>query len=151
MKKAFLLLPLLLLLSSRAIVLSQEKDFHFSQTAGVSNYQSETIHLRFATYVKNNERFDLGLVGEGLKHEMMVSPEAMAVFNQYQKQRRWTLVCAGLQLATQIAAFTTRDKSTRTGLFIGAGVISVVSVPIYIGSQKNLNHAIWIRNGAVLK
>jgi hypothetical protein len=62
-----------------------------------------------------------------------------------------TLVFAGLQLATQIAAFTSRDKSTRTGLFIGAGVISVVSVPIYIGSQKNLNHAIWIRNGAVLK
>jgi hypothetical protein len=151
MKKAFLLLPLLLLLTSMATVLSQEKDFHFSQTAGYSNYQSETIHLRFATYVKNNERFDLGLVGEGLKHEMMVSAEAIAVFNQYQKQRRWTLVFAGLQLATQIAAFTSRDKSTRTGLFIGAGVISVISVPIYIGSQKNLNHAIWIRNGAVLK
>ena len=113
-------------------------------------YQSESIYLQLGTYTKNGLKYDIGIIGGRLKHEMLVSPEAMAVFKKYQKQKTWSLVCAGAQLVTQVAAFTTRDKSRRTALHISGGAISIVSIPLYFGSYKNLNKAVWIRNGAVL-
>lgn len=151
MIRSICFLLLLILTSCFSDITAQQND-SLEHTTSVSNaYQTETIYLRFSTFEKNKELYEIGIFGEGLKQEMSISPDAMAVFKKYQKQKRWSAVCAGLQLVTQIAAFTTRDKSQRTGLHIGGAGISIVAVPLFIGSTKNLNKAVWIRNGEVLK
>ena len=144
-------MPFLIFAVTNTSLVAQLNDLHFNGTSLPSNYQTETIYLRFSTYVKDSQVYQIGIIGEILKHDMMLSPDAMIVFKKYQRQKKWSLVCAGVQLATQVAAFSTRDKSWRTGLLIGSGAVAVVSIPLYIGSQRNLNKAVWIRNRDVLK
>lgn len=146
----YLTLLLILALNYSGITAQQNDSLQFG-TPWVDTYQAETIFLRFSHYEKNNQLYEIGIFGEGLKSEMAASPDAMVFFKKYQRQKRWSLVCAGLQLATQIAAFTSNNKSRRTGLHIGGAGVSIVAVPLFIGSNINLNKAIWIRNGEVLK
>jgi hypothetical protein len=132
-------------------LIAQQDSVRFSNDYMHSKYQNETIYLQLNTYTKDNKAHDLGMFGGGLTNEMKVSPDAMVIFKKYQKQKVWSFVCAGLQMATEIAAFSTPNRSRRTALQIGGGVISIVSVPLYFGSTKNLNKAVWIRNEKVLK
>ena len=115
-----------------------------------TRYEKETIYITMTGYMKNNKAYDIGLTGGKLKKEMMVSPEAVVVFEKFQHQRGWTYLFSGLQLAAEITSLTTKDKKLRTGMLIGAGVMSGIIIPLYIGSSKNLSKAVWIRNGAVL-
>jgi hypothetical protein len=149
-KPKFFSLQLCFILSSH-FIWAQQNNSLVSKDSLSLQYKTETIHLRFATYVKNDSAFNIGFVGEGLKHEMMISLEAMEVYKKYQKQKRWSLVCTAAQLGLEVAGLTTKNKSQRTGLFIGAAAVSIVTVPLFIGSTKNLNKAVWIRNGEVLR
>jgi hypothetical protein len=144
--------PLLLILALDFTgIQAQQNDSLQVGTSWADTYQAETIFLRFSHYEKNNQLYEIGIFGEGIKLEMAGSPDAMVFFKKYQRQKRWSLVCAGLQLATQIAAFTSNNKSRRTGLHIAGAGVSIVAVPLFIGSNINLNKAIWIRNGEVMK
>ena len=151
MKTFLYLLPVLFPTMFTSFITAQDNDFHFSETALPGKYQTETIYLRFNKFGKNGQWQDIGIVGEGLKPEMVISPDAMTIFKKYQRQKRWSLVCAGLQIVTEVAALTTGNKAKRTGLHIGGVGISLIAVPIYIGSYQNLNKSVWIRNGDVLK
>ncbi len=151
LKEPLFRLPFLFLTLTCTSLAAQQNDLHLSDTSLTSKYERETIYLRFSTYVKDNEAYEIGIIGEVIKHDMMVSPDAMIEFKKYQKQRKWSLVLAGLQLVTQVAAYSTRDKSWRRGLLIGSGAVAIVSIPFYIGSQRNLNKAVWIRNRDVLE
>jgi hypothetical protein len=148
LKYFFLFLIILMVLSG---ITAQQNDTLQVGASRADAYQAETIFLGFSRYEKNKQLYDIGIFGEGLKNEMTGSPDAMVLFKKYQRQKRWSLVITGLQLATQIAAFTSHNKSRRTGLHISGAGLSIVAVPLFIGSTKNLNKAIWIRNGDVLK
>lgn len=130
---------------------AQLSDSTFNRSEVDLRDQTESIYLRFSTYIKDDKAYPIGIMGGGIKQEFAISPDAMGAFKAYQKQKKWSLVCTGIQLVTQIAAFTTKDKSLRTGLLIGAGAVSVINVPLYIGSNNNLSRAVWIRNRDVLK
>ncbi len=151
MKKLILFSFLICFILSINSIWAQQNDSLVSKDSLSLRYKAETIHLRFATYVKDDSVYNIGIVGEVLKHEMVISPAAMEVYKKYQKQKRWTFAFAAAQLALEVAAFTTKNKSRRTGLFIGAGAVSIVTIPLFFGSTKNLNKAVWIRNGEVLR
>ena len=114
-------------------------------------YNTETIYLTFSGFVKNNKPVGMGISGKELKKELMVSPDALIMFKKYQRKRNWTFVFSGLQLATEITALTTKNKSLKTGLLIGGGALSAFTIPLYIGSMNNINKAVWLRNRDVLK
>ena len=116
-----------------------------------TTYNTETIYLTFSGFVKNNKQVGMGLSGKELKQELMVSPDALIMFKKYQHKRNWTFVFSGLQLATEIVALTTKNKSLKTGLLIGGGALSAFTIPLYIGSMTNINKAVWLRNRDVLK
>lgn len=101
-------------------------------------------------YMKNDKLYDIGATGGKMKKEFTASPDAIPIFKKYQRQRKWTLLFSGIQLATEITALTTKNKSLRTGLLIGGGATSVVIIPLFLASNKNLSKAVWIRNGAIL-
>jgi hypothetical protein len=92
MKKPILFSLLICFIFSIHSIWAQQNDSLVSKASWNLRYQTETIHLRFATYVKNDSVYNIGIVGEVLKHEMVISPEAMEVYKKYQKQKRWTLV-----------------------------------------------------------
>jgi hypothetical protein len=116
----------------------------------MAKYNSEAIYLRYSTYTKNNEVFRLGVMGGGLKNEFNASPEAMLLFKKYQKQKRWSMVCSVLEVTAGVIAFSSRDRSRRTTFQITGGAISIIAVPLFIGSYNNLNKAVWFRNGALM-
>ena len=139
------------MLATFTISLSAQQDTsEINKDSLALKYKTETIYMQLSTYTKNNQKYDIGMTGGGMKNEMMLSPDAMPYFKKYQKQKIWTLVCTGIQVVMEVAAFTTHDKSRRTALHIGGGVVSLVTIPLYFGSYKNLNKAVWIRNGDVL-
>ncbi|MEO6133490.1 MAG: hypothetical protein ABIQ02_16740 [Saprospiraceae bacterium] len=129
---------------------SAQSDTLDRESKADSKYTKEAIYLTMTGYVKNNKHYDIGVVGGKLKKELIISPEAIPTFEKYQRQRKWTLLFSGIQLAAEITALITKDKSLRTGLLIGAGATSVVIIPLFLSSNKNLSKAVWIRNGAVL-
>ncbi len=131
-------------------VRAQQNDSIPQAVAPVSKYQAETIYLTFSGFVKNGKADDMGLTGGKLKKEMMVSPDALIVFRKFQKQRNWIYLLSGLQLATSISALTTKNKSMKTGMLISGAALSVISIPLYIGSVNNENKAVWLRNRDVL-
>ena len=138
-KMPILLVLLLCLLTFNALNAQQD-----------STYSTETIYLTFSGFVKNNKHVGMSISGKELKKELMVSPDALIMFKKYQRKRNWTFVFSGLQLATEITAFTTKNKSLKTGLLIGGGALSAFTIPLYIGSMNNINKAVWLRNRDVL-
>ncbi|MEP6647616.1 MAG: hypothetical protein ABJC12_11065 [Saprospiraceae bacterium] len=115
-----------------------------------SRYQAESIYVTLTGYRKNDKLYDIGAIGGKMKNEFTASPDAIPIFEKYQRQRKWTLLFSGIQLATEITALTTKNKSLRTGLLIGAGATSIVIIPLFLASNKNLSKAVWIRNRDVL-
>lgn len=81
---------------------------------------------------------------------MMISPDAVIVFKKFQHQRNWLFLISGLELATSIAALTSKNKHLKTGMLISGAALSVISIPLYIGSVNNENKAVWLRNRDVL-
>ena len=150
MDKPFRFFLILLLNWSAFSLEAQWIDSTFHRLEPAVKDQTESIYLRFSTYIKDDKAYPIGIMGGGIKQEFVISPDAMGAFKAYQKQKKWSLICTGIQLVTQIAAFTTKDKSLRKGLLIGAGAVSVINVPLYIGSNNNLSKAVWIRNKEVL-
>jgi hypothetical protein len=143
-------LLILLVVIAISTISAQQKDSIPQTSAPLSKYQAETIYLTFSGFIKNGKADEMGLSGGKLKKEMMVSPDALIVFRKFQHQRNWIFLFSGLQLATSIAAFTTKNKSTKTGMLISGAALSVISIPLYIGSVNNENKAVWLRNRDVL-
>jgi hypothetical protein len=150
--KSIKTIQLLILLAVIAIntVSAQQNDSIPQTSAPISKYQAETIYLTFSGFIKNGKADDMGLSGGKLKKEMMVSPDALVVFRKFQHQRNWIFLFSGLQLGTSIYALTTKNKSMKTGMLISGAALSVISIPLYIGSVNNENKAVWLRNRDVL-
>ncbi|MGB3081241.1 MAG: hypothetical protein WBB31_19315 [Saprospiraceae bacterium] len=129
---------------------AQKNDTITMHISPVSKYQAETIYLTFSGFVKNGKADDMGLSGGKLKKEMMISPDAVIVFTKFQHQRNWLFLLSGLELATSITALTAKNKSLKTGMLISGAALSVISIPLYIGSINNENRAVWLRNRDVL-
>ncbi len=129
---------------------AQQNDSIPQALAPVSKYETETIYLTFSGFVKNGKADDMGLSGGKLKKEMLVSPDALIVFSKFQHQRNWLFLLSGLQLGTSIAALATKNKSLKTSMLISGAALSVISIPLYIGSVNNENKAVWLRNRDVL-
>lgn len=140
----------LILIALTAPVSAQQNDSLFQSKTPTSKYQAETIYLTFTGFVKNGKAEEMGLTGGKLKKEMMVSPDAVIVFSKFQRQRNWIFLLSGLQLATSITALTTKNKSLKTGMLVSGAALSVISIPLYIGSVNNENKAVWLRNRDVL-
>lgn len=143
-------LILLLILITIGTLCAQQNDSLPQTITPLSKYQAETIYLTFSGFIKNGKADDMGLSGGKLKKEMMVSPDALIVFKKFQHQRNWLFLFSGLQLGTSIAALTTKNKSMKTGMLISGAALSVISIPLYIGSVNNENKAVWLRNRDVL-
>jgi hypothetical protein len=143
-------LLIFLLVIAISTVSAQHNDSIPQSPVSVSKYQTETIYLTFSGFIKNGKADDMGLSGGKLKKEMMVSPDALIVFKKFQHQRNWIFLFSGLQLATSIAALTTKNKHLKTGMLISGAGLSVISIPLYIGSINNENKAVWLRNRDVL-
>ncbi|MGB4848250.1 MAG: hypothetical protein WBP41_10055 [Saprospiraceae bacterium] len=144
-------LLILLVIIAISTVSAQQNDSLPQTITPVSKYQAETIYLTFSGFIKNGKADDMGLSGGKLKKEMMISPDAVIVFKKFQHQRNWLFLISGLELATSITALTSKNKSLKTGMLISGAALSVISIPLYIGSINNENKAVWLRNRDVLK
>jgi|GEM_PF-3294038 len=150
MRKWNRLIVLFILTMMIAFANAQPPEVNETPPSLAAKYNAEAIYLRYSTYTKNNEVYRIGVLGGGLKHEFDSSPDAMTLFKKYQRQRRWSLVCSALQVTAAAVAFSTRDRGRRSTFQISGAAISIVAVPLYIGSYNNLNKAVWFRNGAIM-
>jgi hypothetical protein len=116
-------------------------------------YEMETIYLSTGKYIKNGEKYPLGLFSQHLKKEMKVSPEAVIEFRRYEKKRNWGMVfiAAGAGSYLTGLALDSASDEVRGGLLIGGLGLTLTSVPFGIQSMNSYHKAIWLRNGAVLK
>ncbi|HLF65667.1 MAG TPA: hypothetical protein VI603_18035 [Saprospiraceae bacterium] len=114
-------------------------------------YRTETIYLRLNTYVKNEQVYTIGFMGGNLRREMEISREAMVTYKRYQRQRMLGTILSGAGLVAEIAALSTNSTQMRDGLIIGGLACALISLPFSINADRNLNRAVWIRNGDVLR
>ncbi|MEO6347320.1 MAG: hypothetical protein ABIO60_05355 [Aquaticitalea sp.] len=114
-------------------------------------YLAESIYLKGNyKYVKNGVTYRIGFLGQKLKKEMTVSPNAVMEFKKYDQKRKAVLIMSSVALALYGTGLLMDKESTQTGLFIGGLGLSLVSIPLSSSSEKNLQKAIWIRNGDIL-
>ena len=114
-------------------------------------YESQTIYLQSGGYVKDGKKYHLGFFGEKLKKEMEVSPEAMIIYEKFQKQHRRDLILAGVIITAGFSALLVHDRGLKNGLLLGGAAIPLVTIPFGNSAGNNFQKAIWIRNRDVLK
>ncbi|MBA3899070.1 MAG: hypothetical protein H0X62_02500 [Bacteroidetes bacterium] len=122
-------------------------------------YEVETIYMFGSSrYIKGGEKNTVGFLGRKMKPEFEISPEGMAVFQQYRSQEKTALILMGAGLAALIGSFFIVDfddvsnpNNFLAGATYGAGLaITGFSLNYVIKSQRNFKKAIWLRNRDVL-
>jgi hypothetical protein len=113
-------------------------------------YNTETIYLSGAHYVKAGERHPTGLLYGKLRTELSDSREAMVAFREYERSRNTAVALSAAALAATVAAFLIPQQDIQSGLLYGAAGLVVLSVPLSIHAQKRLHASIWLHNRDVL-
>jgi hypothetical protein len=115
-------------------------------------YETETIYLRDARFVKNGVVYRAGFLGKNMKNEFDISPEGMAAFQRYRSQSQTGLTLAVLATAAMFGSMVLAEQNPGIGLAtLGAGVaLAGISVPFSIKAQRNFHRSIWLRNRDVL-
>jgi hypothetical protein len=117
-----------------------------------SRYETETIYMRDARYVKNGITHRMGFMGNKMKNEFEMSPEGLATFQKYRSQSQTGFSLAVLATAAMFGSMFLAEQNPGVGLAtLGAGVVLAgVSVPFSIKAQRNFHRSIWLRNRDVL-
>lgn len=131
------------------IIIISRITFINAQTMG--KYEKETIYIQSGKYVKNDHIYSPGFIGKNLMQEMTISPDALEVFEKYQKSSKWTIALSSLAIISAVVSLSIKDKSLSSGLFGITAAAIIVSYPLSRRSSKNFNKAIWLRNRDVLK
>ncbi len=130
------------------IIISGITSIHAQTT---DKYEKETIYMQAGKYAKNDHLYSPGFLGKNLKQEMTISPDALDVFEKYQKSIKWGIALSSLALISAVVSLSIKDKSVSTGLFGITTAAVIVNYPLARSSTKNFNKAIWLRNRDVLK
>jgi hypothetical protein len=114
-------------------------------------YESQTIYLQSGGYVKDGKKCHIGFFGEKLKKEMVVNPEALNIYEKFQRQRRRDLFFVGVMITAEFSALFIHDRDLKNGVLLGGLANPFVTIPFGNNAGNNLYKAIWTRNRDVLK
>ena len=119
----------------------------------IEKYEKETIYLSGNKYIKNGEKYPLGLLYGKLEKEMEVSPAAQLEWGKYKKSRNGFLATYGVGAAALVAGILIHEENEDvSNVLVGSGAAAVlVSLPLSLNMQKRAQKAIWLRNRDVLK
>jgi hypothetical protein len=124
----------------------------FLNAQDTSKYESQTIYMQKLKYVKDGHLYRMGFIGNKLKQEMLISPDALKLFEKYQKKQKWGNAMTLLMVGAGIISFSAERGSTLSnGAFISMGVFALAGITITYGADDYFNKAIWLRNRDVLK
>ncbi len=117
-----------------------------------ARYENETLHFSNGYISKglNEERIRWA----DLKKEFSMSPEGAKEFDLFRKKKTTATILAGLALGCVITGSIIEHntpKSTPAAILVGFGIgCEIDLLPYFIGGEKRLHHAIWLRNRDVL-
>lgn len=114
-------------------------------------YKMESIYLEGGKFVKNDVKYPVGLFSHKLGKEMNVSPHAVAEWKQYKNFRNWGFVTSLVGLGLTLSSLTTDNQELQTGLLLSGLTMSIVSIPLSIKANNQLQKAVWTRNRDILQ
>jgi hypothetical protein len=119
----------------------------------MEKYQAESIYLQPFAYVKNGQRYPLGLFNKSLKKEMEISPNAMLEYKRYVKNRNFAYAAYFFGIGAYAAGLLVDSENQPLKDLLKTGGLGMIAGSFYfaIGTSKHLNKAIWLRNGEILK
>jgi len=110
-------------------------------------YEQEAIYLKWGNYVKNGEKFSIGIMGNKLLKELEVSDAAVQEGIRYKKNRNLSLVLSLVGLATVVVGAVAEEEA-----FLWSGLaVSGASIPFSIKAVNNMHKAVWLRNRDILR
>lgn len=112
-------------------------------------YERETIlYYGGSKYIKNGEKYKIGFMGNKIRKEFEISPDAMKEYSIYKKRSKNGLIITGIGYAASVAALAMIEESpdASLGLMLGGYVTMAVGVGISISGTKHFAKAVWYRN-----
>lgn len=126
-----------------------------SSSAQFSNkiYQSESIYLRNNSYVKNGMTERIGFLGGKIAKEFENMPMSTPAFQRFKRNRILTTVLSTVGLSLMIGALPAlnRNNEFAGAMYLTGSGLAIVALPIAIKANNDLQQAIWLRNGEVLR
>lgn len=127
--------------------------FLSAQESVLKKYQANSIYLQQGfggyKYVKEGQVQGLGFMGNKLKKEMQVSPNAVVEFKKYQKNR-W--ISIGLAVASGVLVVSAfRDGELRpTPYWLGLGTATMSGL-FGVHSLNKRQKSVWLYNQDILR
>lgn len=124
----------------------------FAQSA-LEKYDQETIYLSHGKYIKNGQKYPIGLFGNKLKKELEINPNAVLEFKKYERNL-WSsvlLYSAGALSLLAANEVDSNNKGLKNGLYIGGIGMITATIPFAIKASKSYHKSIWLRNRGVFK
>ena len=118
-------------------------------------YNQETIYLQgigrlTERYVRNGQRYPIGIFGGRIKHEFQGSADGMVSFKRYQSVKRAGFVVYALGGASTIASIFIDQNNHKRPLFTPAYLAGLVGMSVGAGvmgvATNDLRNAIYLRN-----
>jgi len=106
----------------------------------------ESIYLVGNKYIKNDVSYPVGFMGTKLNEEMQISPYAIAEWDKFKKLRNGSMITSLAGLGLALGSLVADNESTQRNLLLGGLGLSIVSLPISIKANSQLQKAIWTRN-----
>jgi len=110
----------------------------------------ESIYLKGNKYIKNDVEYPIGFLGSNLKEEMKISQFATLEWKKHVNYRNWSFVTSLTGVALTIAGFGAESENLQRGLILSGLGLSIISIPISIKSNNQIQKAIWTRNRDLL-
>ena len=129
--------------------------------AGAASYQPRpspriaTVHINGRVYVRDGQRYEIGLFGGGGEELVASNETASALMRKHRRKQIWATSLFGLGLGTSVAAnalFWTADAPDRgRGLAIAwLGLVPIVVSAVFFNSARHdLESAVNVYNDAL--
>lgn len=114
-------------------------------------FKMESIYLQGSKYIKNDVKYPVGFFGGNLGQEMNVSPHAIAEWKRFKRYRNWSVVTSLVGLGLAVSALGTDNPDLQNGLLIGGLSMSIVSIPLSLKANNQIQKSVWTRNRDILQ
>ncbi|MFK7935196.1 MAG: hypothetical protein AB8G22_16915 [Saprospiraceae bacterium] len=117
-------------------------------------YQMESIYLKGGRYIKNGIASPIGMFGGGIEKEFIDLPMTSVVFKRYQRNQKITSVLrlVGIGgLVGALLAFPNGQEELGVSLYLTGLLATSISIPLGARANNDLQQAIWMRNGEILR
>jgi len=124
-----------------------------AQESAIKKYQANSIYLQTGfgglKYVKEGQVQRIGFMGNKLKQEMQVSPNAIIEFKKYQKNR-WISIGLSVASGVLLVSSISDGEFKSTPYWLGLGT-TMMSGLFGVHSFNKRGKSIWIYNHDTLK